>query len=132
VLRIGKPDARLVASGDSGAPAGAVVPTSGTDFLQAKARTRRDSAARSQRVKEDAAGAYEALEQLADAAKIRPVDPQGMLLLDAAFLVPPARIDAMHETLTRRAARLLQDGCAVTLSGPWPPYSFASVEPGDE
>jgi hypothetical protein len=126
VLRIGRPDPARVSADMSASNRAA--PASGTRFLQAKAEARREAAARAQRVKEDAAAAYEALEQLADAAKTRPVDEQGTLLLDAAFLVPPARVEAMRETLTRRAERLLQDGCPVSLTGPWPAYSFASMD----
>lgn len=126
VLRIGRPDpARLGADTPTSKTTAA---SSGTRFLQAKAEAKREAAARSQRVREDAAAAYEALEQLADAAKTRPVDEQGTLLLDAAFLVPPARVEAMRETLTRRAERLLRDGCPVSLTGPWPAYSFASMD----
>ena len=125
VLRIGKPDAAKAA-----VEATAITTReSGTSFLQAKADAKRQSAARATRVKEDAAAAYEALEQLADAAKTRAVE--GNLILDAAFLVPPSRLDAMREILTRRAERLLRDGCPVSLTGPWPPYSFASMDPTD-
>jgi hypothetical protein len=122
VLHIAKPDPRKAS--DAVAPS----PSSGTDFLQAKAQVRREQAARATRVKEDAAAAYEALEQLADEAKTKSVDPNGHLLIDAAFLIPPARVEAMRETLTRRAERLLRDGCAVSLTGPWPAYSFASID----
>jgi hypothetical protein len=126
VLRIGKPEASR-AEPTQPAPA-ASTRTTGTNFLQARAEAKRQAAARATRVREDAAAAYEALEQLADAAKTRQVDAGGSLILDAAFLVPPARLDAMRETLTRRAERLLRDGCAVSLTGPWPPYSFASMD----
>jgi hypothetical protein len=125
VLRIGKSDPSKAAS-DSGQTT--TDRSSGTNFLQAKADAKRESAARAVRVKEDAAAAYEALEQLSDAAKMRPVDAAGSLLLDAAFLVPPDRVEALRETLTRRAERLLRDGCPVSLTGPWPPYSFAFVD----
>ena len=124
VLRVGRPDAARV---DPAAPTPAAR-ASGTNFLQARADAKREAAARAIRIKEDAAGAYEALEQLADAARTRPVDGSGNLLLDAAFLVPPSRVDAMRETLTRRAERLLRDGCSVSLTGPWPPYSFAAMD----
>jgi hypothetical protein len=125
VLRIGKPDpARIEAQATPGA-----TPATGTNFLQAKAEARREAAMRSTRVKEDTAAAFEALEQLADAVKTRPVEGGGNLVLDAAFLVPPSRVEALRETLTRRAERLLRDGCPVSLTGPWPPYSFASMDP---
>jgi hypothetical protein len=128
VLRIGKPDPSR-AENSSGAAASRA---SGTSFLQAKADARRETAARAERVKEDAAASYEALARLADAAKTRAVDSAGTLILDAAFLVAADRLDAMRETLTRTAARLLADGCAVSFTGPWPPYSFASMGGADD
>jgi hypothetical protein len=127
VLRIGKPDPSRIASPQEGT---ATARASGTDFLQAKADARREAAARTERVTKDAAATFAALAPLADAATTRAVDPAGILLLDAAFLVPAARIDDMRQTLTTAAAGLLRDGCAVSLTGPWPPYSFASVDSG--
>jgi hypothetical protein len=127
VLRIGAPDPSRVQPPKPRDTAR----TSGTSFLAAKHAGRREAAARATRVREDAAAAYEALEQLADAGRLRPTDKGGSLVLDAAFLVPATRVEAMRETLTRRAARLLDDGCPVSLTGPWPPYSFASVDMTD-
>lgn len=123
ILRIGAPDPSRM-DAPSAPPAQR---KSGTSFLHAKADARREAAARARRVKEDAAAAFEALEQLADEATRRPVESGGSLLLDAAFLLPPSRVDALHETLSRRAERLLGDGCPVSLTGPWPPYSFAAL-----
>ena len=124
VLRIGKPDA------ERKPPEQATTSSSqsGTSFLAAKAAARRENIERAERIKLDAAASYDALERLADAAKARPVEGSGHLMLDAAFLVHPSRIDALKEALTRAAERLLRDGCAVSLTGPWPPYSFASIE----
>jgi hypothetical protein len=65
---------------------------------------------------------------MADDATARPVEPANALLLDAAFLVATVDTEAFHQALTDAAAGLLRDGCAVTLTGPWPPYSFASLE----
>jgi hypothetical protein len=48
----------------------------------------------------------------------------GPLLLDAAFLVPRTRADRFRRTVARRAKELAADGYHVTLTGPWPPYSF--------
>ena len=124
VLRVAGPDPARIETVTPAPPS----PASGTNFLQAKANAKREAAARATRVREDTAAAYEALEQLADAARTRPVDGSGNLLLDAAFLVPPSRVDAMRDALTRRAERLLRDGCAVSLTGPWPPYSFAAMD----
>ena len=102
--------------------------SSGTGFLRAKADARREELARAERVKHDALTSFEALAKLADAATSRPVDPAGSLLCDGALLVPPSRVEAVREALTRSAERLLRDGCPVSLTGPWPPYSFASLD----
>jgi hypothetical protein len=48
----------------------------------------------------------------------------GPLLLDAAFLVPRPRAARFRSTVARRARTLTRDGYRVTLTGPWPPYSF--------
>jgi len=123
VLRIGKPDPSRAT-----APAQVTPATSGTSFLAAKAAARRDDAARTARVQRDAAAAYEALARLADGARLKEVDPSGNLLIDAALLVSPRAEENLKRTLTASAAQLLDDGCAVSLTGPWPPYSFASLD----
>ena len=123
VLRIGKP-----VPGRAPAPVIDAPAASGTGFLRAKADARREALARAERVTHDAIAAFEALAKLADAATSRPVDPAGSLLCDGALLVSPSRVEAVHEALTRSAERLLRDGCPVSLTGPWPPYSFASMD----
>jgi hypothetical protein len=124
VLRIGKPDpGRAPAEPTSEAPA-----ASGTGFLRAKADARREALARAERVNHDARASFNALAQLADAATSRPVDPAGNLLCDGALLLPPTRVETVREVLTRHAATLLREGCPVSLTGPWPPYSFASLD----
>ena len=124
VLRIGKPDPSRVP-----APlATGTAPATGTGFLQAKADARREAVARAERVRQDAAAAFDELAGLADAATSRPVDPAGNLLCDGAFLVQPTRVPDLRDALTRSAKRLLGDGCPVSLTGPWPPYSFASFD----
>ena len=46
------------------------------------------------------------------------------LLLDAAFLVPRASAGAFRRLAAREARALAKDGYGVTLTGPWPPYTF--------
>jgi len=48
----------------------------------------------------------------------------GPLLLDGAFLVPRSRATAFRALVTREARRLGRDGYQLTVSGPWPPYTF--------
>jgi hypothetical protein len=124
VLRIGKPDPGRAAA----APVIDAAAASGTGFLRAKADARRETLARAERVRHDAKASFEALARLAEAATSRPVDPAGSLLCDGALLVLPSRVEAVRDALTRSAERLLRDGCPVSLTGPWPPYSFASMD----
>lgn len=126
VLRIGCPDPvrREPATGSKvTSPA-----TSGTSFLRAKADARRDETERAARVVTDAAAVFDKLRLLADDAKTRPVEVGTTLLLDAAFLIADEATSAFQQTLTAAAAGLLRDGCPVSLTGPWPPYSFASLD----
>jgi hypothetical protein len=48
----------------------------------------------------------------------------GPLLLDAAFLVPRTRAASFQALAARETRALARHGYALTLSGPWPPYSF--------
>lgn len=48
----------------------------------------------------------------------------GPLLLDAAFLVPRARARAFRAQAAREARTLAKNGYGLTLTGPWPPYTF--------
>ena len=57
--------------------------------------------------------------------------PGSSLLLDLAVLVGPTRETAFLATTAELRQRLEPDGLEVEVSGPWPPYSFASLEDGD-
>jgi hypothetical protein len=48
----------------------------------------------------------------------------GPLLLDAAFLVPTVGTARFRGLARREARELARQGYQLTLSGPWPPYSF--------
>jgi len=48
----------------------------------------------------------------------------GPLLLDAAFLVPRAKARAFRARVAREARLLARHGYGLTLTGPWPPYTF--------
>ena len=48
----------------------------------------------------------------------------GPLLLDAAFLVPRARAATFKALAARESQALARQGYGLTLSGPWPPYTF--------
>jgi hypothetical protein len=126
VLRVGPPDAPRVAPATRGGAPGSS-PASGTHFLRQKAAAVHQQRVRADRVATDVAGVVRALESLADATSVRPAPPGTSLLVDAAFLVARRRRAAFRRALRVQAAPLLAEGCAISLTGPWPPYSFASI-----
>jgi hypothetical protein len=105
-----------------------VGPGSGTSFLAQKAAAKQAAADLAARVRGDAAHVFDTLADIADEASERSNDAAAGLLVDAAFLVPARRTAAFKKALQAAAQGLLRDGCRVTLTGPWPPYSFVSLE----
>jgi hypothetical protein len=53
--------------------------------------------------------------------------PGSSLLLDVAYLVAPAAEAGFAAAVADLRERLAPDGLEVEVSGPWPPYSFASL-----
>lgn len=51
-----------------------------------------------------------------------------ILVLDAAYLVDRVRETDFHQCLAKLADSVAAQGCALKLTGPWPPYSFASLD----
>jgi gas vesicle protein GvpL/GvpF len=102
--------------------------SSGLAYLTRK-RAQRDSAAElAAHARETVADLYDRLAARARLAQRRsagelPVE-HGPLLLDAAFLVPRARARAFRSEVARAARSLAKRGYGVTLTGPWPPYTF--------
>jgi hypothetical protein len=107
---------RVLAPGDEAAPPAA----SGRDYM----RARLDERQRTERLADEL---HEPLAAIARAAT-KSVGAGSELLLSAAYLVPREAIDAFNA----RVAELGADHPDVTLActGPWPPYSFATVEAG--
>jgi hypothetical protein len=102
---------------------------SGASFLRLK-KAERDAKAH---VRADAARAanelYARLAREADDARRREISAaeSATLLVDAAFLVSTSRARRFQATATRAGRRLAGDGYLVTLSGPWPAYSFVGA-----
>ncbi len=48
----------------------------------------------------------------------------GRVFLDAVFLVPKAKVEKLKSTVASSAERLVEQGFDVSLTGPWPAYSF--------
>jgi len=101
---------------------------SGLAYLAQK-KAQRDAAAElATNARETVAALYDKLSARARDARRRPASEMpvdgGPLLLDAAFLVPRARA-ASFQTLTAREAKSLErHGYGLTVTGPWPPYTF--------
>jgi len=101
---------------------------SGSDYLEHK-KVQRDVAVElAQHSKHVATDLYDLLGARSSVSKRRSItelpSSGGALLLDAVFLVKRTRV-AMFRKATERQARVLKsDGYVVSLSGPWPPYSF--------
>jgi len=104
---------------------------SGTEYL---ARRRQALHAREDEER-SAAGAADLLEEAlaphVSESLRRGGSPGSSLLLDLAFLVPPERETAFLAAAGELREKLEPDGLEVEVSGPWPPYSFAALEPGD-
>jgi hypothetical protein len=49
------------------------------------------------------------------------------VLLDAVFLVPTRTARDFEAAVTRASTSLSKSGCALTLTGPWPPYHFVDL-----
>ena len=107
------------------APAGAA---SGVSYLAQKKAQRDASKELASRARETVAGLFDRLGARAGDAKRRgaselPVEG-GPLLLDAAFLVPRARAASFKALAARESRSLARQGYGLTVSGPWPPYTF--------
>jgi len=78
--------------------------------------------------RETVAGLYDRLGGRSKLAKRRSASELpgkgGPLLLDAAFLVPRARAASFKALAAREARALSRHGYAMTITGPWPPYTF--------
>ena len=100
----------------------------GVDYLARKKARLDASVELAQRARETVAALYDRLAGRSRQARRRsatelPAD-SGPLLLDAAFLVPRTRSAAFRALAAREARALAADGYGLTISGPWPPYTF--------
>jgi Gas vesicle synthesis protein GvpL/GvpF len=95
----------------------------------ARKKARRDAARElADRAQETVADLYDRLSARARQARRRTASELpaqgGSLLLDAAFLVPRRRTTSFKTLAGREAKAMARHGYGVTLTGPWPPYSF--------
>jgi hypothetical protein len=101
---------------------------SGVDYLRRKKAQRDATTELARRARGVVADLYDDLAEHAGDAARRPAAELpiqgGSLLLDAAFLVPRARTVRFRSAVAKRARALAPHGYTVSLTGPWPPYSF--------
>jgi gas vesicle protein GvpL/GvpF len=103
-------------------------PTSGTAFLLQR-KADKDAVRRlAAEARTEADRLFDHLARHADDARRRrpTADTPSRLLLEAAFLVPVTRGRAFRAETARRARALAPQGYDLSLSGPWPPYSFVT------
>ena len=104
---------------------------SGATFLRRKKAERDATRALLADARRGADEAFATLARDADQAKRRTlstVETQARLLLDAAFLVPSRRAGRFRTVVDRLAGRLKDRGSRLSLTGPWPPYTFVGSD----
>ena len=100
---------------------------SGKDFLLRKKALDDERKSASAHGKAAVDALYERVAKLARRAQRRPAPNRelaGRVLLEAVFLVPSASVEEVKAAVALAADDLVAKGCDLTLSGPWPAYSF--------
>ena len=102
--------------------------SSGIAYLTRKKARRDDTVELAEHARETVAALYDRLASRSSAAKRKAAGELpvagGPLLLDAAFLVPRSRAKSFQSLMASEAKSLARQGYGLTLTGPWPPYSF--------
>jgi len=103
-------------------------PASGSSYLEGKKAQRDRVVHRARRARAIAAELFDEFAAHAAEARRRPATELpadgGPLVLDAALLVPRSGSAKLKSAAARQARALSPEGYAVSLTGPWPPYSF--------
>jgi hypothetical protein len=101
---------------------------SGAAYLVRKQKHRDAAKELVEHARETVAALYDRLAARSRLAKRRPAselsEQGGAMLLDAAFLVSRARAASFRAFAAREARTLSRTGYALTINGPWPPYTF--------
>ncbi len=107
---------------------------SGLAYLAAK-KARRDAAAElAHHARETVTAVFDGLSRYATTARRKSAGELpaggGPLVLDAAFLVPRSKTVRFRAHAARTARTIEPSGYHMTLTGPWPPYTFIQDGPG--
>lgn len=102
----------------------------GTEFLARRRQALQEREDAEQTARTAAQVLEEALAPHVTEALRRGGAPGSSLLLDVAYLVPPATEAAFLAETERLGGELRPRGLALEVTGPWPPYSFAALTAG--
>jgi len=102
-------------------------PTTGTSYLMARASESRAVAAATPGARRVARELVSELKGYADQVVARPSEA-AHVLYDGALLVSREREVDVGRVVRQWQPRLAPVGCRVSLTGPWPPYSFVSLD----
>jgi hypothetical protein len=103
--------------------------SSGRDYLRVKKRLLDQSAVTPQAVVQEANHAMKSLRRLAASVRTQPFPPAGAnrpFVAGASFLVKATRRAQWTKQVATLKTTLLKHGQHLEVSGPWPPYHFAS------
>jgi gas vesicle protein GvpL/GvpF len=115
---------RVAAVSRAATPARSRTAESGTAYLMARAARRGTTTSDARRVARELVAE---LKEYADQIVQRPSEA-AHVLYDGALLVSRAREHDLGHAIRQWAPRLAPVGCRVSLTGPWPPYSFVSLD----
>jgi hypothetical protein len=104
---------------------------SGTDFLAARVAERRSTADRERRVRAGTDALADGLAAVSAHVLLRPLAPGSGLILDAACLVATKERGRFRAAIASRSRPLRAENCRVTVTGPWPAYSFVTLAEDD-
>jgi hypothetical protein len=104
-------------------------PSSGVAFLVARRQAREGAKSALRGALQAADTAFSSLSGIARDGRRRTIDVPGAAapLLDAAFLVPVRRRARFHAAAERLAKDVARSGGRMTITGPWPAYSFVGA-----
>ena len=100
----------------------------GTSYLASRREALQESQRAEQQTAALVAHAEEALDEHAVDVVRRGGGPGSALLTDLAYLVPDSREDSFLTAAKRLRGEVAREGLLLELTGPWPPYSFASLQ----
>jgi hypothetical protein len=128
-VRVAMDRARAAAALSKKAPRRAAT---GALYLAQKKAQRDASRELASRARETVTGLFDRLAAASRDAKRRAASElpaqTGPLLLDAAFLVPRSHASRFRKSAAREAKMLARQGYDLTLTGPWPPYTFVQAD----